>query len=65
MNTSASALPASAVTRPQLDHKTGTVAAASGVDWAQAIKIGYSLRLSPMAGFGCAALLSGSLYRLF
>ena len=30
---------------------------ASGVDWAQAIKIGYSLLLSPMVGFGCAALL--------
>jgi PiT family inorganic phosphate transporter len=29
----------------------------SGVDWAQATKIGYSLLLSPMVGFGCAALL--------
>ncbi|MDB5828568.1 MAG: phosphate transporter, partial [Variovorax sp.] len=29
----------------------------SGVDWPQAIKIGYSLLLSPLVGFGCAALL--------
>jgi PiT family inorganic phosphate transporter len=29
----------------------------SGVDWAQAIKIGYSLLLSPAIGFACAALL--------
>ena len=29
----------------------------SGVDWAQASKIGYSLLLSPAIGFGCAALL--------
>ncbi|RFP17640.1 inorganic phosphate transporter [Duganella sp. BJB488] len=29
----------------------------SGVDWAQAAKVGYSLLLSPMVGFGCAALL--------
>ncbi len=29
----------------------------SGVDWEQAIKIGYSLLLSPLIGFGCAALL--------
>ena len=29
----------------------------SGVDWSQAIKIGYSLLLSPLVGFGCAALL--------
>ena len=29
----------------------------SGVDWAQATKVGYSLRLSPLVGFGCAALL--------
>ena len=29
----------------------------SGVDWAQATKIGYSLLLSPLVGFGCAALL--------
>ncbi|MBV6322083.1 inorganic phosphate transporter [Duganella violaceipulchra] len=28
-----------------------------GVDWAQASKVGYSLLLSPMVGFGCAALL--------
>ena len=29
----------------------------SGVDWGQAIKIGYSLLLSPLIGFICAALL--------
>jgi len=29
----------------------------SGVDWAQATKVGYSLLLSPLIGFGCAALL--------
>jgi PiT family inorganic phosphate transporter len=29
----------------------------SGVDWAQAIKVGYSLLLSPLVGFTCAALL--------
>ncbi len=29
----------------------------SGVDWAQATKVGYSLLLSPLVGFGCAALL--------
>jgi len=29
----------------------------SGVDWAQATKIGYSLLLSPLVGFVCAALL--------
>jgi PiT family inorganic phosphate transporter len=29
----------------------------SGVDWAQATKIGYSLLLSPLVGFFCAALL--------
>ncbi|ELX08925.1 low-affinity inorganic phosphate transporter 1 [Janthinobacterium sp. HH01] len=29
----------------------------SGVDWAQASKVGYSLLLSPMVGFLCAALL--------
>jgi PiT family inorganic phosphate transporter len=29
----------------------------AGVDWAQAAKVGYSLLLSPMVGFGCAALL--------
>jgi len=29
----------------------------SGVDWAQAGKIGYSLVLSPLMGFACAALL--------
>jgi PiT family inorganic phosphate transporter len=30
---------------------------ASGVDWGQAAKIGYSLLLSPLIGFGSAALL--------
>ena len=29
----------------------------SGVDWAQAGKVGYSLLLSPLVGFACAALL--------
>ena len=29
----------------------------SGVDWTQAAKVGYSLLLSPLVGFGCAALL--------
>ena len=29
----------------------------SGVDWAQATKIGYALLLSPLIGFGFAALL--------
>ncbi|WP_059412216.1 inorganic phosphate transporter [Cupriavidus basilensis] len=29
----------------------------SGVDWPQAIKVGYSLLLSPLVGFGCAAIL--------
>lgn len=29
----------------------------SGVDWAQATKVGYSLLLSPLIGFFCAALL--------
>jgi len=29
----------------------------SGVDWSQAAKIGYSLLLSPLIGFACAALL--------
>jgi PiT family inorganic phosphate transporter len=29
----------------------------SGVDWSQATKIGYSLLLSPLIGFGCSALL--------
>jgi PiT family inorganic phosphate transporter len=29
----------------------------SGVDWAQATKVGYSLLLSPLVGFVCAALL--------
>ncbi|MGN8273678.1 inorganic phosphate transporter [Pseudomonas sp. SMN5] len=29
----------------------------SGVDWVQASKIGYALLLSPLVGFGCAALL--------
>jgi inorganic phosphate transporter, PiT family len=36
----------------------------SGVDWAQAIKVGYSLLLSPMVGFGCAAILLLVLRRL-
>jgi inorganic phosphate transporter, PiT family len=30
---------------------------ASGVDWAQASKVGYSLLLSPLIGFGVSALL--------
>src|SRR5499427_2558649 len=29
----------------------------SGVDWAQAVKVGYSLLLSPLVGFVCAGLL--------
>lgn len=29
----------------------------SGVDWSQATKVGYSLLLSPLVGFVCAALL--------
>src|SRR5262249_13747535 len=29
----------------------------SGVDWSQATKIGYSLLLSPLVGFICAAIL--------
>jgi len=29
----------------------------TGVDWAQATKVGYSLLLSPLVGFCCAALL--------
>src|SRR5579863_9087760 len=29
----------------------------SGVDWAQATKVGYSLLISPVVGFVCAALL--------
>jgi len=29
----------------------------SGVDWTQATKVGYSLLLSPLIGFACAALL--------
>jgi PiT family inorganic phosphate transporter len=29
----------------------------SGVDWTQVSKVGYSLLLSPLVGFGCAALL--------
>ena len=31
--------------------------ATSGVDWSQAQKIGYSLLLSPLVGFTCAAIL--------
>ncbi|MGC4097899.1 MAG: inorganic phosphate transporter [Nitrospira sp.] len=37
-----------------MQNSTGTT---SGVDWAQATKIGYSLLLSPLTGFICAALL--------
>ena len=29
----------------------------AGVDWSQALKIGYSLLLSPLVGFACAALM--------
>jgi inorganic phosphate transporter, PiT family len=36
-----------------MNPHTGT----SGVDWGQAISIGKSLLLSPIVGFGCAALL--------
>jgi inorganic phosphate transporter, PiT family len=36
-----------------LNPHTGT----SGVDWGQAVNIGKSLLLSPIVGFGCAALL--------
>jgi PiT family inorganic phosphate transporter len=36
-----------------MSPKTGT----SGVDWGQAANIGKSLLLSPLVGFGCAALL--------
>jgi PiT family inorganic phosphate transporter len=36
-----------------LHGRSGT----SGVDWAQATKVGYSLLLSPLIGFACAALL--------
>ena len=36
----------------------------SGVDWSQAAKVGYSLLLSPLVGFGCAALLLWTLRRL-
>ena len=35
----------------------GDISAGSGVDWGQAAKVGYSLLLSPLIGFGCAALL--------
>ena len=38
--------------------------AASGVNWAQALNIGYSLILSPIVGFVCAALLLMLLKRL-
>ncbi len=38
--------------------------AGSGVDWAQASKIGYSLLLSPLIGFGVAALLLLALRKL-
>jgi PiT family inorganic phosphate transporter len=36
-----------------INGRSGT----SGVDWGQAAKIGWSLVLSPVIGFGCAALL--------
>jgi PiT family inorganic phosphate transporter len=36
----------------------------SGVDWSQAAKVGYSLLLSPLVGFVCAALLLLFLRRL-
>jgi PiT family inorganic phosphate transporter len=36
-----------------MNGRSGT----SGVDWSQAAKIGWSLVLSPIVGFGCAALL--------
>jgi inorganic phosphate transporter, PiT family len=36
-----------------MNARTGT----SGVDWGQAANIGKSLLLSPLVGFGCAALL--------
>jgi inorganic phosphate transporter, PiT family len=36
-----------------MNPRTGT----SGVDWGQAVNIGKSLLLSPVVGFGCAALL--------
>ena len=36
----------------------------SGVDWAQAAKVGWSLLLSPLVGFFCAALLQMLLRRL-
>jgi len=36
---------------------TKSAGAASGVDWAQASKVGYSLLLSPVVGFAAAALL--------
>src|SRR5450432_1303764 len=35
----------------------GAANGTSGVDWAQATKIGYSLILSPLVGFVCAAVL--------
>jgi len=34
-----------------------SAAGASGVDWAQALKVGYSLLLSPLIGFTASALL--------
>jgi inorganic phosphate transporter, PiT family len=36
-----------------MNARSGT----SGVDWGQAVNIGKSLLLSPIVGFGCAALL--------
>src|SRR6267142_880559 len=41
------------ITNALLHGRDGT----SGVDWAQATKVGYSLLLSPLVGFCCAALL--------
>src|SRR5262249_54085628 len=41
-----------------------TTTATSGVDWGQALQIGKSLLLSPLVGFGAAALLLLLLKRL-
>jgi PiT family inorganic phosphate transporter len=41
------------ITNALMHGRDGT----SGVDWAQATKVGYSLLLSPLVGFVCAALL--------
>ena len=40
-----------------------SAAGASGVDWGQAAKVGYSLLLSPLIGFGLSALLLLTLKR--